>query len=55
VTAANELMKAIWSILQQHPVTWVGKRQWFICLAHGCGQRVVVIYGGGIFACREHH
>ena len=30
-----------------------GERQWFLCPARGCGQRVAVIYGGGIFACRK--
>jgi hypothetical protein len=32
-----------------------GERHWFLCPAHGCGQRVAVIYGGGIFACRKCH
>jgi hypothetical protein len=32
-----------------------GERDWFRCPAHGCGQRVAVIYGGGIFACRKCH
>jgi hypothetical protein len=30
-----------------------GERTWFLCPARGCGQRVAVIYGGGIFACRK--
>ena len=30
-----------------------GERHWFLCPARGCGQRVAVIYGGGIFACRK--
>ena len=30
-----------------------GERPWFLCPARGCGQRVAVIYGGGIFACRK--
>jgi hypothetical protein len=30
-----------------------GERDWFRCPARGCGQRVAVIYGGGIFACRK--
>jgi hypothetical protein len=32
-----------------------GERPWFLCPARGCGQRVAVIYGGGIFACRKCH
>ena len=31
-----------------------GKRAWFLCPAHGCEQRVSVLYGAGkIFACRH--
>ena len=30
-----------------------GERDWFLCPARGCGLRVAVLYGGGIFACRE--
>jgi hypothetical protein len=32
-----------------------GERDWFLCPARGCGRRVAVIYGGGIFACRKCH
>ena len=32
-----------------------GKRPWFLCPARGCGRRVAVLYGGGIFACRHCH
>lgn len=32
-----------------------GERHWFLCPARGCGQRVAVIHGGGIFACRKCH
>jgi hypothetical protein len=32
-----------------------GERDWFRCPARGCGQRVAVIYGGSIFACRKCH
>jgi hypothetical protein len=28
-----------------------GSRAWFICPAVGCGRRVAILYGGGIFAC----
>jgi hypothetical protein len=28
------------------------ERSWFICPAVGCGRRVAILYGGGIFACR---
>lgn len=30
-----------------------GERPWFLCPARGCGKRVAVLYGGGIFACRK--
>ena len=30
-----------------------GKRPWFLCPARGCGRRVAILYGGGIFACRH--
>ena len=30
-----------------------GQRPWFICTVHGCGRRVALLYGGGIFACRH--
>ena len=30
-----------------------GHRPWFICPTHGCGRRVALLYGGGIFACRH--
>jgi hypothetical protein len=30
-----------------------GQRPWFICPARGCGLRVALLYGGGIFACRH--
>ncbi|MCP4994933.1 MAG: hypothetical protein GY934_14285 [Gammaproteobacteria bacterium] len=32
-----------------------GKRPWFFCPARGCGRRVAILYGGGIFACRHCH
>ncbi len=32
-----------------------GERHWFRCPARGCGKRVAVLYGGGIFACRKCH
>ena len=30
-----------------------GERHWFPCPARGCGQRVALLYGGRIFACRK--
>ncbi len=30
-----------------------GARPWFLCPALGCGRRVAILYGGGIFACRH--
>jgi hypothetical protein len=45
---------------EQYPVRIVrtpcrlgGSRAWFICPAVGCGWRVAILYGGGIFACRR--
>lgn len=35
------------------PCTYGGKRAWFLCPARGCGRRVAILYGGGIFACRH--
>ena len=32
-----------------------GSRPWFICPAAGCWRRVAILYGGGIFACRQCH
>jgi hypothetical protein len=32
-----------------------GQRPWFICPVKGCGQRVAILYGGTIFACRRCH
>ncbi|MGH6801093.1 MAG: hypothetical protein ACRECZ_06730 [Methylocella sp.] len=45
---------------EQYPVRIVrtpcnlgGSRPWFVCPAVGCGRRVAILYGGGIFACRH--
>ncbi len=35
------------------PCNLGGQRPWFRCPAQGCGQRVAILYGGGIFACRH--
>ncbi len=35
------------------PCTYGESRAWFICPARGCGKRVAILYGGGIFACRH--
>ena len=32
-----------------------GRRPWFLCPASGCRQRVAILYGGSIFACRNCH
>ena len=37
------------------PCTLGGTRPWFLCPARGCGRRVAILYGGGIFACRHCH
>ena len=39
--------------LSWSPCTYGGQRAWFLCPAAGCGQRVAILYGGGIFACRH--
>jgi hypothetical protein len=41
--------------LEWTPCNYGGKRPWFRCLGVGCGRRVAVLYGGGIFACRTCH
>ena len=30
-----------------------GERPWFRCPARGCGRRVAILYGAGLFACRD--
>lgn len=35
------------------PCNLGGQRPWFLCPARGCGRRVAILYGGGIFACRR--
>ncbi|MFQ5643989.1 MAG: hypothetical protein ACE5FQ_09840 [Thiogranum sp.] len=35
------------------PCNFGGQRPWFLCPARGCGRRVAILYGGGIFACRH--
>lgn len=39
--------------LDWSPCTYGGRRAWFLCSAVGCGRRVAILYGGGIFACRH--
>lgn len=41
--------------LVRTPCHYGGERTWFLCPARGCGRRVAVLYGGGIFACRHCH
>jgi len=47
---------------QEYPVTleWTpcnygGTRVWFRCPTRACGRRVAILYGSGIFACRQCH
>jgi hypothetical protein len=35
------------------PCNLGGRRPWFRCPASGCGRRMAILYGGGIFACRH--
>lgn len=39
--------------LDHTPCKLGGERTWFLCPARGCGRRVAILYGGGIFACRR--
>lgn len=39
--------------LEWTPCNLGGQRPWFRCPARGCGRRVAILYGGGIFACRH--
>ncbi len=39
--------------LDWSPCNFGGQRAWFLCPASGCGRRVAILYGGGIFACRH--
>ena len=32
-----------------------GRRAWWLCPALGCGRRVAILFGGGVFACRHCH
>jgi hypothetical protein len=35
------------------PCSYGGRGAWCLCPARGCGRRVAILYGGGIFACRR--
>ena len=37
------------------PCNYGGQRAWWLCPARGCGQRVAMLYGGGVYACRHCH
>lgn len=37
------------------PCPMGGERPWFLCPARGCGKRVALLYGGGLFLCRHCH
>jgi hypothetical protein len=39
--------------IMRAPCNLGGTRPWFLCPAVGCGRRVAILYGGGIFACRH--
>ena len=41
--------------LEWTPCNLGGRRAWFLCPARGCGRRVVILFGGSIFACRHCH
>jgi hypothetical protein len=42
-------------LLEWLPCNYGGQRAWFRCPASGCGRRVAILYGNGIFACRHCH
>ena len=37
------------------PCNYGGRRAWFRCPASGCGRRVAILCGNGLFACRHCH
>jgi len=39
--------------LERTPCNYGGVRVWFCCPARGCGRRVAILYGRGLFACRH--
>jgi hypothetical protein len=39
--------------LEWTPCHLGGQRPWFLCPARGCGRRLAILYGGGMFACRH--
>lgn len=40
-------------LLDWTPYRYGGKRAWLRCPAVGCGRRVAILYGSGVFACRH--
>jgi hypothetical protein len=40
-------------LLDRTPCHYGGERVWFRCPARGCGRRVAILHGGGVFACRR--
>ena len=42
-------------MLEWTPCNYGGTRVWFRCPISGCGRRVAVLYGNGIYACRQCH
>jgi hypothetical protein len=44
------LVSIVWT-----PCNYGGRRTWFLCPGSGCGRRIAILYGGGIFACRHCH
>lgn len=52
----NEWMSEEYAVaLERTQCHYGGERVWFRCPARGCGRRVAILYGGGIFACRHCH
>jgi len=42
-------------MLEWTPCNYGGTRVWFRCPIWSCGRRVAVLYGNGMFACRQCH
>jgi len=42
-------------MLEWTPCNYGGMRIWFRCPIWSCGRRVAVLYGNGMFACRQCH
>jgi hypothetical protein len=44
-----------WVNLEWTPCHYGGQRAWFRCPGLSCGRRVAILYGRGVFLCRQCH